>query len=100
MTPEVGHAALVVALGFAVVQALVPMIGSFNGYRSWMRLGHSMALGQFAFMALSFACLANAFYWMTFLSDMSPITPIHCCPIALNLVRCGARTKAHCCYGH
>jgi cytochrome c-type biogenesis protein CcmF len=61
MTPEVGHAALVVALGFAVVQALVPMIGSFNGYRSWMRLGHSMALGQFAFMALSFACLANAF---------------------------------------
>ena len=31
MTPEVGHAALVVALGFAVVQALVPMIGSFNG---------------------------------------------------------------------
>ncbi len=61
MTPEVGHAALVVALGFAVVQALVPMIGSFNGYRSWMQLGHSMALGQFAFMALSFACLANAF---------------------------------------
>jgi cytochrome c-type biogenesis protein CcmF len=61
MTPEVGHAALVVALGFAVVQALVPMIGSFNGYRSWMRLGHSMALGQFAFMALSFTCLANAF---------------------------------------
>jgi len=61
MTPEVGHAALVVALGFAVVQALVPMIGSFNGYRSWMRLGHSMALGQFVFMALSFACLTNAF---------------------------------------
>ena len=61
MTPEVGHAALVVALGFAVVQALVPMIGSFNGYRSWMQLGHSMALGQFVFMALSFACLANAF---------------------------------------
>ena len=61
MTPELGHAALIIALGFAVIQALVPMIGSFNGYSSWMRLGHSMALAQFVFMALSFACLANAF---------------------------------------
>ena len=61
MTPELGHAALIVALCFAVVQALVPMLGSFNVYRSWMELGRSMAVGQFVFMALSFACLANAF---------------------------------------
>ena len=61
MTPELGHAALIVALCFAVVQALVPMLGSFNVYRSWMELGRSMAVGQFVFMGLSFACLANAF---------------------------------------
>ncbi|MBT4832877.1 MAG: heme lyase CcmF/NrfE family subunit, partial [Porticoccaceae bacterium] len=61
MTPELGHAALIVALCFALVQALVPMLGSFNGYRSWMELGRSMAVGQFVFMGLSFACLANAF---------------------------------------
>jgi len=55
MTPELGQAALIVAL------CLAPMVGSFAGYKSWMRLGHSLALGQFAFMAVSFACLTNAF---------------------------------------
>ena len=61
MTPELGHAALIIAVWFAVAQAAVPMAGSFTGHRSWMRLGHSLAVGQLAFMALSFACLANAF---------------------------------------
>ena len=61
MTPELGHAALIIAVWFAVAQAVVPMAGSFTGHRSWMRLGHSLAVGQLAFMALSFACLANAF---------------------------------------
>ena len=61
MTAELGHAALIIALCFSVVQAVVPMVGSFAGYRSWMRLGHSMALGQLAFIAVSFACLAAAF---------------------------------------
>jgi cytochrome c-type biogenesis protein CcmF len=61
VTAELGHAALIIALCFSVVQAVVPMVGSFAGYRSWMRLGHSMALGQLAFVAVSFACLAAAF---------------------------------------
>ena len=61
MSPELGHGALIVALFIAVAQAVVPMLGSFTGHRSWMRLGHSLALGQFAFLALSFACLAQAF---------------------------------------
>jgi len=61
MTAELGHSALIVALCLAVVQAIVPMVGSFAGYRSWMRLGHSLALGQFVILALSFACLATAF---------------------------------------
>ena len=61
MTPELGHAALIIALFFAIAQAAVPMVGSFTGHRSWMQLGHSLALGQFVFIALSFACLANAF---------------------------------------
>ena len=56
MTPELGHAALIVALCLTVAQAVAPMVGSFVGFRNWMRLGHSLALGQFAFMALSFAC--------------------------------------------
>jgi cytochrome c-type biogenesis protein CcmF len=61
MTPELGQAALIVALCLAVAQTVAPMVGSFAGYKSWMRLGHSLALGQFAFMAVSFACLTNAF---------------------------------------
>ena len=61
MTPELGHVALIIALCFALAQAAVPMVGSFTGHSSWMRLGHSLALGQFVFIALSFACLATAF---------------------------------------
>ena len=61
MTVELGHVALIVALCMAVCQTLVPMAGSFKGYQSWMRLGQTMAYGQFVFMALSFACLAMAF---------------------------------------
>ena len=52
MTAELGHGALIVALCLAVIQAIVPMVGSFAGYRSWMRLGHSLALGQFVFSHL------------------------------------------------
>ena len=51
MTAELGHSALIVALCLAVIQAIVPMVGSFAGYRSWMRLGHSLALGQFVILA-------------------------------------------------
>jgi len=61
MTAELGHAALIVALCLTVVQMIAPMVGSFSGHPAWMRLGHSLALGQFAFLAVSFACLANAF---------------------------------------
>ena len=61
MTVELGHVALIVALFMAVCQTLVPMAGSFKGYQSWMRLGQTMAYGQFVFMALAFACLAMAF---------------------------------------
>ncbi|MEZ7860627.1 MAG: cytochrome c-type biogenesis protein CcmF [Parasphingorhabdus sp.] len=61
MTAELGHAALIVALCLAVAQTIAPMAGSFVGYKSWMRLGHSLAVGQFVLLALSFACLTNAF---------------------------------------
>jgi cytochrome c-type biogenesis protein CcmF len=61
MTVELGHIALIVALCLAIIQAVIPMVGSFSGHTSWMRLGHSMAVGQFVFVALSFACLSAAF---------------------------------------
>ena len=61
MIAELGHAALIIALGLALIQAIVPMVGSFSGHSSWMRLGYSMSLGQLVFVALSFVCLAMAF---------------------------------------
>ena len=61
MIAEYGHIALIVALCLSVAQAIVPMAGSFAGYRTWMRLGHSLALGQLVFVAISFACLTAAF---------------------------------------
>ena len=61
MIPEYGHIALIIALCLSIAQAVVPMVGSFAGYRTWMRLGHSLALGQLVFVAISFACLTAAF---------------------------------------
>ena len=61
MIAEYGHVALIIALCLSVAQAIVPMAGSFAGYRTWMRLGHSLALGQLVFVAISFACLTTAF---------------------------------------
>ena len=61
MIAEYGHVALIIALCLSVAQAIVPMAGSFAGYRTWMRLGHYLALGQLVFVAISFACLTAAF---------------------------------------
>ena len=61
MIAELGHAALIIALSLALIQAVVPMLGSFLCYSNWMRLGYSMSLGQLLFVAISFACLVTAF---------------------------------------
>ena len=61
MNPELGHLAIIIALCLAFFQAVVPMAGSFVGYRSWMRLGHSLAFGQLVFLGLAFACLISVF---------------------------------------
>lgn len=62
MIAELGHFALIIALGLALMQSMVPMIGSFKGYTTWMRLGHSLSYGQFLFIAISFICLTAAFW--------------------------------------
>ena len=61
MIAELGHFALIIALAMALLLSLVPMIGSFRGYSSWMRLASSLSLGQLLFVAVSFVCLAIAF---------------------------------------
>ena len=61
MIAELGHFALIIALAMALLQSIVPMIGSFKGYTSWMRLGSSLSVGQLSFVAISFVCLTAAF---------------------------------------
>jgi cytochrome c-type biogenesis protein CcmF len=58
---ELGHFALIIALAMAVLQSVVPMVGSFRGYSNWMRLGSSLSIGQLLFVAISFVCLVIAF---------------------------------------
>lgn len=61
MIPELGHLALILALVLAMVQASLPLAGSFNRRRSWTAMAWSLAWGQFTFLSLAFACLLWAF---------------------------------------
>ncbi len=61
MIPEIGHFALILALCMAVVQAVLPLIGSSRLIVGWINLARPAAFGQLLFMALSYACLTYAF---------------------------------------
>jgi cytochrome c-type biogenesis protein CcmF len=61
MTPEIGHFALVIALCLAVVQGVLPVVGAQRGITQWMAAARPIAIGQFVFLAISFACLVTAF---------------------------------------
>jgi len=61
MITELGHFALILALGFALLQAVVPMVGAQTGRVRWMALAGPLAGLQFAAIAAAFAALMHAF---------------------------------------
>ncbi len=61
MITELGHFALVLALGVALVQFVVPLIGAHKGWAGWMALAVPAAAIQFVLIALSFGALMYAF---------------------------------------
>ncbi|HWK97640.1 MAG TPA: heme lyase CcmF/NrfE family subunit [Pseudolabrys sp.] len=61
MTPEIGHYALVLALGLSLIQALVPLYGAQTRDAALMRLGTSTAIMQCVFVAISFGALMTAY---------------------------------------
>ncbi|MFT5521694.1 MAG: cytochrome c-type biogenesis protein CcmF, partial [Enterobacterales bacterium] len=62
MIPEIGNLALSFALALAVIQFIVPLVGiSINNWRMVL-VARPAAMGQFLFVAISFACLAWSFY--------------------------------------
>ena len=61
MSVELGHFALVLALGLSLVQSLVPMIGARRDDVRMMSVGSTSALAAFSMIAAAFASLTNAY---------------------------------------
>ena len=59
MIAEAGHYALVLALGLALIQSFVPLLGARQGDPSLMNVARSTALVQLLFVAGSFAALVT-----------------------------------------
>ena len=62
MIPEIGHFALIVALGLALAQAALSLTGAARGIPAFVAVARPAAQGQFVFVAIAFGCLAWSFY--------------------------------------
>jgi len=54
MIPELGHFALILALGLACVQAVIPLIGTLQKIPNWVAVARPAAVGQFVFLAVAY----------------------------------------------
>ena len=61
MIPEIGNFSVMLALCLAMVQGILPMIGSLRGNQHWMAIARPAAYGQFAFITVAFLCLVYSF---------------------------------------
>ena len=61
MIAELGHLALILALGVALFQTVVPMVGAHRGWSNLMAAGSSAALVQFLLLAFAFGALTYSF---------------------------------------
>jgi len=61
MIPEIGHFALWLALGVAVVLGTVPMLGAARGREDWMAVARPAARTLFVLVAVAMACLVASF---------------------------------------
>ncbi len=61
MYAELGHYALILAFIFAIVQAIIPMIGAQKGWNNWMSVAIPTAQIQFLLLLLAFAALTYSF---------------------------------------
>src|SRR3954453_16121210 len=61
MITEFGHMALILALGVALVQSSVPLLGAARGNSAWMAVGRNAALAQFGLVAVAMAALMHAY---------------------------------------
>jgi cytochrome c-type biogenesis protein CcmF len=61
MYAELGHYALILAFIFAIVQAIIPMIGAQRGWNNWMAVAVPTAQIQMVLLIIAFAALTYAF---------------------------------------
>ena len=61
MIAEIGHFALILALGVALVQTVLPMWGAQRGDLALMRVGSTAAQAQFGLLLVSFFALTVAY---------------------------------------
>jgi cytochrome c-type biogenesis protein CcmF len=61
MIPEIGHYALVLALALALIQSVAPIVGARLRDETLMGIAGPTALGQFGFVAMSFAALTACY---------------------------------------
>ncbi len=67
MIPEIGNLALSFALGLALIQFVVPLVGISTNRWRLVLVAKPAAIGQFVFVVIAFAALAWSFY----ISDFS-----------------------------
>jgi cytochrome c-type biogenesis protein CcmF len=58
MIPELGHYALMLALGLALIQGTMPIVGTRSNDAALMSMAAPAAVAQFAFVAMAFGALA------------------------------------------
>ncbi len=68
--PEIGHYALTLSLGMAILGASLPMIGAGRGDRRLIALAGPLTFGQLFFVGIAFASLTYSFV----VSDFSVLT--------------------------
>ena len=61
MAAEYGHIALLIALAFASVHSIVPLVGAQTNREWLMQYARPMALGQATFLTFSFVALTYCF---------------------------------------
>jgi len=61
MIPELGEFALILALGFSFILAVIPLYGAATLNTLWMDYARPLAKAQFTFLLISFICLGYAF---------------------------------------
>ena len=61
MIPELGHFALILTLAIALVQGIVPIVGSLRNNARMLAVARPAAQGQFVFVSIAFGCLTWSF---------------------------------------